>query len=326
MLTKRQNFLETIRGGNPDRFVKQYEALGLVMGVPSTGSKPGPGEEAVNAWGVTYSWPEGQVAAFPVHDEEHIVLKDVTKWRDYVKAPPVKFPEEAWAPAMEAAAKIDRNEQFVTCFVAPGLFEQCHHLMSMEEALMAFYEEPEAMHELIEYFTEYELAYAKELIDHIHPDAIFHHDDWGSNSNSFLSPEMFEEFFVPYYKRIYGFYKENGVEVIVHHSDSYAANLVPHMIEMGIDVWQGAVANNNIPELIKEYGGKISFMAGIDNNIIDFPDWNRELIAPIVEKACKECGKHYFIPSITRGLNFSLFPGAYEVISEEIDRMSKEMF
>ena len=25
MLTKRQNMLEVIRGGNPDRFVKQYE-------------------------------------------------------------------------------------------------------------------------------------------------------------------------------------------------------------------------------------------------------------------------------------------------------------
>lgn len=27
MLTKRQNLLETIRGGKPDRFVQQYEAL-----------------------------------------------------------------------------------------------------------------------------------------------------------------------------------------------------------------------------------------------------------------------------------------------------------
>ena len=29
MLTKRQNLLETIRGGNPDRFVKQYEAFAM---------------------------------------------------------------------------------------------------------------------------------------------------------------------------------------------------------------------------------------------------------------------------------------------------------
>ena len=29
MLTKRQNLLETIRGGNPDRFVDQYEAFSM---------------------------------------------------------------------------------------------------------------------------------------------------------------------------------------------------------------------------------------------------------------------------------------------------------
>ena len=70
-----------------------------------------------------------------------------------------------------------------------------HHLMSMEDALMALYEEPEDMHDLIDYLVDYELAYAKELINRIHPDCIFHHDDWGSQRSSFVSPEMFEEFF-----------------------------------------------------------------------------------------------------------------------------------
>lgn len=34
MLTKRQNLIETIRGGNPDRFVKQYEFLNMIMEIP----------------------------------------------------------------------------------------------------------------------------------------------------------------------------------------------------------------------------------------------------------------------------------------------------
>ena len=40
MLTIRQNFLETIRGGNPDRFVNQYEFLSMVRGDPITGQSP----------------------------------------------------------------------------------------------------------------------------------------------------------------------------------------------------------------------------------------------------------------------------------------------
>jgi uroporphyrinogen-III decarboxylase len=102
------------------------------------------------------------------------------------------------------------------------------------------------MHELIDFLTDWEIECARVQIDHIHPDALFHHDDFGSQTKSFMSPEMFEEFFVPAYKKIYGFWKKNGVQLIVHHSDSYAANLVPGMIEMGVDIFQGAVSENNI--------------------------------------------------------------------------------
>lgn len=325
MLTIKQNLLETIRGGNPDRFVNQYEFMDIILEMPLDFMAP-PGGKLTNGWGITFVWPEGQIGQFPLHDDEHKVLKDITKWREYVKAPEIPDTDEAWAVAMERASKIDRNEKFVTAFVAPGLFEMCHHLMSMEDALMAFYEEPELMHELIDYLVEYELKLAEILCRRLKPDALFHHDDWGSQRNSFMSPDMFAEFFVEPYKKIYNFYRENGVELIVHHNDSYSANLVPHMIEMGIDIWQGCMTTNNTPELIKQYGGKISFMGDIDSGVVDFPGWTREIAVREVERACTNCGKHYFIPCLTQGLGFSSFPGVYEAVSEEIDKMSKKLF
>jgi Uroporphyrinogen-III decarboxylase len=302
MLTKRQNLMETIKGGNPDRFVNQYEFMNLIMEAP-LGEMAGPGQTIVNGWGITFSGPADQLGGFPVHDAEHKVLKDITDWKNQVKAPVVATSDEAWAAAVAHAKAVDRNEEFVTAFVAPGVFEMTHHLMSMEDALMALYEEPEDMHDLIDYLVDYELAYAKELINRIHPDCIFHHDDWGSQRSSFVSPEMFAEFFLPAYKKIYGFYKENGVELIVHHSDSYGVNLVPFMIDMGIDIWQGVMTTNNVPELIEKYGKQIAFMGAIDSGVVDFPGWTPEIVAEYTEKACKECGKLYFIPNLTQGLN-----------------------
>lgn len=327
MLTKRQNLMETIKGGNPDRFVNQYEFLDLIMEAPmDLPLAPAPGTEVKNKWGITFRWPEGQIGSFPVHDEEHKALKDITKWKESVKSPSVFYTDEEWAAAIAHANSVDRNDKFVTTFCAPGIFEMTHHLMGIEDALMAFYEEPEAMQELIDYVVVYELAYAKEVIDHIHPDALFHHDDWGSQSSTLISPAMFEEFFLPAYKKVYGFWKDNGVELIVHHSDSYAATFVPFMIEMGIDIWQGAMTTNNVPELIKKYGLKISFMGDIDSGKVDHPNWSREEIAKYVEIACKECGKLYFIPNLSQGLNIASFPGVYDTTSEEINKMSKEMF
>ncbi len=325
MLTKRQNLLETIKGGNPDRFVKQYEFMNLIMEAP-LGAMVGPGQTIKNGWGITFTWPEGQLGGFPVHDDEHKVLKDITDWKNQVKAPTVETSDEAWAAAVAHANAVDRNEEFVTAFVAPGIFEMTHHLMSMEDALMALYEEPEDMHDLIDYLVEYELAYAKEMISRLHPDCIFHHDDWGSQISSFVSPEMFAEFFVPAYKKIYGYYKDNGVELIVHHSDSYAATLVPYMIEMGIDIWQGVMTTNDIPKMIKEYGEQITFMGGVHSGVIDHPEWTKEQIDAEFARSCRESGKLYFIPGACQGLPVSSFPGVYEACDEAIEKMTKEMF
>lgn len=329
MLTKRQNLLETIKGGNPDRFVNQYEAFSMILGNPYSASNPKPqlgGPSVVDKWGVTKCWPAGTPGAFPIHDEEHIVCKDITHWRDYVKAPSVMFDDAAWEPFVKEVEKIDRNEYFATVFVAPGVFEQCHYLLEIQNCLMNFYEEPECMHELIDYITEFELQYAEQLCKHLKPDALFHHDDWGSQTSTFISPAMFEEFYLPAYKKIYGYYKEHGVELVVHHSDSYAATLVPYMIDMGVDIWQGVMTSNNIPELIKKYGPQISFMGGVDSAKIDYEGWTKEVVESEVRRACTECGTKYFIPGASQGLAMSTFPGVYEATSEAIDKMSKEMF
>ena len=325
MLTKRKNLMETIKGQNPDRFVKQFEYMELMGDAPHLTRAP-KGGQVTNEWGITFYWPEDQLGHFPLHDEEHLVCRDISHWDKYVKAPSVDYPEEMWAPSVKRAQAVDRDEKFVTAFLRPGIFEMTHHLSSMEGSLMGFYLDPPAMHDFLDYLADYEIRYMEKVIEHLKPDALYHHDDWGGQETTFMSVEMFEEFILPRYKRIYGFCKENGIELIIHHSDSYAATLVPHMIEMGIDIWQGVMTTNNIPGLIDQYGGKISFMGGLDSGEIDRPGWTTEKIRSEVERACTECGKHYFIPNLTQGGPGSSFPGVFEETDKAIDEMSKKLF
>ena len=337
MLTKKQNLLETIKGGSPDRFVNQYEAFdcspaspfGMIYSDPVIAASPMPspgGPNVKDSWGVTRSWPANVPGQFPVHDAEHKVLKDITQWEKIVKAPRLDYPQSEWDKYKPQLDVIDKNEVFATFFGAPGIFEQVHYLTGIDDALIAFYEEPEALKDLIAYITEFKLGYAKLLCDNFQPELIFQHDDWGSHLSSFLSPAMFEEFFLEPYKKWYGYYKSRGVKLIVHHNDAYSANLVPAMIEMGIDIWQGCVSTNKVSELIKKYGGKISFMGDIDNGIVDTENWSREVIAKEVRRACEQNGKHYFIPCITQGGKGAVYAGVYDAISEEIEKISKELF
>ena len=327
MLTAKENMREVIRGGNPDRIVNQYEAVQLMLhpfmmfGGPRV-VKGGP--DVVDAWGVTNSFPENVPGQFPVHTPDKIVLKDIEHWRDYVKAPSLEFTPEQWAICKGMYDAVDGTKAYKAVLVVSGLFERCHHLMSIEETLTAFYEYPDEMHELIEYLTEWELELAKGICENLHPDAVFHHDDWGSERNSFLSPAMFEEFFLEPYKRIYGYYKAHGCELVIHHADSYCANLIPYMIEMGIDVFQGAMRSNNNPELIAKYGGKITIMGEIDNKQVDFQGWTDEDCKKAALNAIERCGGKYFIPCITQGGPGSTVPGTYMSLTRAIDEYNAE--
>lgn len=328
MLTAKENMREVVRGGNPDRFVNQYEAVALLvhpylMSSPSV-KKGGP--DVVNPWGVTNSFPANVPGAFPVHTPDKIVLKDIEHWQDYVKAPSLKFSQGLWDAAKAMYDAVDGTKAYKASFVAPGLFEQCHHLMSIQEALMSYMEYPDEMHDLIKYLTDWELELAEGICSNLHPDALFHHDDWGSEINSFLRPSVFEDFFLEPYQQIYGYYKSHGVELIIHHSDSYCANLLPTMIEMGIDVWQGCMKSNNVPELIKKYGGKMTFMGRIDNKLVDFEGWTQADCTKAAVDAMEECGNKYFIPCITQGGPGSLYEGTYKGLWDAIDKYNCEKF
>lgn len=329
MLTAKQNMQEVIRGGKPERYVNQYEAITLLMHpyIMHANSLLQPGQEnVVNAWGVTNSFPIGTPGSFPVHTPEKIVVKDIENWRDYVHAPSLKFSQEEWDMFKAQYDAVDGTQTYKAAFVAPGLFEQTHHLCEIQNALIYYITNPDEMHDLIKYMTEWELELADGICSHLHPDAMFHHDDWGGELSTFLSPDMFAEFFVEPYKEIYKYYHDHGVELVIHHGDSYAATLVPYMIEMGIDIWQGCMESNNVPELIKKYGGQISFMGAIDNKSMDFQGWTREDCAKAARRAVESCGSQYFIPCITQGGPGSVYPGAYAVLAEEIDKLSVEKF
>ena len=328
MLTGKENLRETMKkDGNPDRYVKQYEFLHLL--VPDTyymGDYPFiPGSpDGVDQFGVTWTLPLGQMGAFPLHDDEHRVLKDITQWREILHKPFIPEDPGYWGMLNGIAAEADRDNQYVCAVQTQGIFERLHALMGMEDALANFYEEPEEMQALIEFLTECELDFAKTMIEKCHIEAVLHHDDWGATENSFMSPAMFEEFILPAYKKIYGFYKENGI-LVVHHNDGYARNLVPYMIEMGIDIWQGVIPANDMPSLIEEFGGQITFMGEIETRLLDVPGWTPEMVKEEVERACRKCGTHCFIPSLTAGMPFTCF-GVGETVDAEIERMSKEMF
>lgn len=134
--------------------------------------------------------------------------------------------------------------------------------MGFADTLTNLYEHPQEMHELINYICDYKLSIMKLYCEKMHPDAVFFHDDWGTKTQLFMSPDMWRKFFKEPYRKIYGYLRSQGV-ITIHHADSYLSPIVEDMAEIGIQCWQGVLPENNIPELQARLKGRMILMGGM---------------------------------------------------------------
>ena len=329
MLTEKQNFLETIRGGKPDRLCNCYTAFKPIGGDPVFQFVRGNrirGTESYDRWGTFISFPEDQPAAVPIVTEENQVVQDIEEWQKYVKVPDLRANcSEGWETALANKAAIDQDRFFTMTVMGTDIFEQLHMLMTFEDTLVNLLGNPDEMHELIEVVTDYRLEYMKLIVENLHPDVILSHDDFGSEKSLFFSPDTWREFFKEPYRKLYTYLHENDV-LILHHSDSFCEPIVHDMAEIGIDVWQGVLPSNDIRRLTEELDGKMALMGGISSTI-DRVDVTRDEIDREVERCLKEYGDlPYFIPAMTYGGPGSLFDGVEDAIIEDIDNWNKEHY
>ena len=330
MLTPRENLLEALKpGGKPEYLCNSFTMLRGIPDDPVFRFVRGNrirGTTSYDRWGTLILFPEDAPAAVPFVTEENQVVKDICRWRDYVKVPDLRAScSEGWENAIAARDAIDTERYLTMTVMGTGIFEQLHMLMTFEDTLTNFLVEPEAMHELIDAICEYRLEYMKLIVEHLHPDAIMSHDDWGSKNSLFFSADVWREFFKEPYRRLYDYLHENGV-IVMHHGDSYMEPLAEEMADIGIQVWQGVLPTNDIAALSEKVGGRMLLMGGIDS-VIDRPDATEEEIRRETRRACEAYGGlKGFWPGMTYGGPGTIFPHVEPLIVDEIERYNLEVY
>ena len=329
-MTAKEIFLELLKpDGRPERQLLQYEALQMALGDPvgaylNKGRMPG--ATITDLWGTVISWPADHPGSMPIVTDENKVIKDITHWRDYVHAPDIVSncsDPEAWAEFRAKVRAKAGDERLVAGFMGTGIFEQCHFLMPFQDVLTGLYDHPDEMHELIDYITEYRLTYVKMLIENLKPDVIFSHDDWGTKDALFMKPDMWREFYKEPYRKFYGYIRSQGV-IAIHHADSYLVPIIEDMAEIGIQVWQGTLPENDIPALQKQLDGRMVLFGGI-GAAIDREDATEEEIRAYVHDQLRViCPGGHVIPSMTYGIMGTVYPHVDPLINDEIRKYNEE--
>jgi uroporphyrinogen decarboxylase len=157
------------------------------------------------------------------------------------------------------------NEYFIVGVTVTTIFETAWALRGLEQMLLDFYLDPDLAHQILEIPYQYHLTAAKKLAT-LGVDMIWVGDDIGAQDNMLISMDAWRTFFKP---RMANFIQElksiNRNVKVAYHSDGNIMDMIPELIEIGLDVLNPIQPASMDPALLKrKFGDKLCFWGTID--------------------------------------------------------------
>lgn len=268
-MTEKENFMTVLKGGCPewlpqftfmDMGEKKSPFLYVMPPMVAKHRKNGVGGKDV--WGVEYV-PTASTNGACLPKPGDFILKDIRHWRDCIKAPDLSGTDwERVAKQHIRDAKIDPTQSIIAIDTHIGYFQHLMAFMGFENGLCALYEEPEYCKELLDYLADFYIGILAHMIDHYGAEAVALKDDTATARAPFISPEMFEEFFVPLYVRQASYAHERGIPVTFHNCGR-CEDLIPPLVEkVGVNMWEPAQTSNDLKAIKARYGNRLAIAGG----------------------------------------------------------------
>ena len=167
------------------------------------------------------------------------------------------------------------------------MFMRLYYLRGFEELMVDFAEEPPELQMLIDIVLEYNLREVEKLIEEQGPGDRLQYfgDDMGMQTSLPISPAKWRKYLKPCYASMYGRCHEVGWSVYMH-SDGHIWEVIPDLIECGVNVINPQIRANGLDNLAAVCKGKICVNLDLDRQLFPFatPDEIDAHIREAVEK------------------------------------------
>ena len=205
---------------------------------------------------VTRKWHK-----FPVETREDW---ESMKWR-YDPSEP-----ERYADDFLDRCRVLHNGDHVIGFQFNGPFWQLREWCGFENLCILFLDDPEFVHEMIDFWTDFVSQTMTPTLQNIEVDRVGISEDMAFKGHSMISPAMTREFLLPTYKRWVSEIKASGCPIVDMDSDGYVGELIPIWIEAGINCCDPVevAAENDIVRFRKRFGTQMAYTGGIDKRAI----------------------------------------------------------
>jgi len=153
----------------------------------------------------------------------------------------------------------------------PGLYWTARDWCGFEGLSIMFIEQPDLVHEMMEYWTWFIMELLREPLSHIKVDVVTLNEDMAFKGRAMISPQMIREFMLPRYRRLKEFFVDHGVEAVVMDTDGYCGEVLEVLYPEGIDGVQPVeiAAGNDPEEILRKHPG-VFIHGGIDKRELRF--------------------------------------------------------
>ncbi len=315
-LTAKENLLRVIHHENPEWVPYGMESQ-IMIGPPVVER---PGQAGLDSWGVRWDLEEdAHGGTYPAHDGHTVT--DLARWREQVTIPDVDALD--WSSIK--TDEIDRDEHLIAAFIEFGLFERSYLLLGMDNALMAYITETALMAELVAAVADYKIKLIERFDDEADLDLVWYGDDWGTQHNLFMPPDIWRATIGRHTKRIYDCMRARDI-LINQHSCGKIEAVFGDMVEMGADTWNPCQPCNDLAALKQEFGGRIAFCGGIDSQfVLDRPGVTTDEVRAEVRRRIDEmAGGGGYVAAPSHGVPYD--PEIVEAMVDEIATYGRQLY
>ena len=147
-------------------------------------------------------------------------------------------------------------------------FHEVGWLVGQEEFMMWLHTKPEVIRAIINHVVDYEIAATRGFLKAADGllDIAYFGNDFGTQRGMFISPGMWNAFIRQPLKRYFDASHDFGCKVM-NHSCGAIRDIIPFLIADGVDILdpiQVAATGMELPGLVRDFGGAVSFHGGVD--------------------------------------------------------------
>lgn len=216
-----------------------------------------------------------QFLEFPVKERADW---EALKWR-LDPDTPGRYPD--WA---QVGADVVRAESPAMMYIC-GAYGTPRNLFGEENLAYVYYDDPGLMHDIQRHWTEFYCRLFSNVLAHIHLDFVYVWEDMAFKNGPLISPTLFREFMLPYYKELISHLRGLGVKAIMVDSDGDNRPIMDMFLESGVNFFMPfEIAAGMDPIPIREkYGEQLVIWGGIDKRELakDLDAVEREVMSKV---------------------------------------------